>query len=194
MTTIERLYNEQEELRIFPSLMMYPRPIVIENLDFTTMGLTKSTPEYVKGRKVSATYINNDGEVVVQKLFNDVAEGLEITIEWLCHDGSVGLRKTFTKPMSIHEKAEQTRKRRNRQISYLQLSAVGTPIESYVEALFLRYKTETEMYIQTGSSSLETVINAETEQPYITYLAIQVPSDDQGNFYSVKDSILNQIT
>jgi len=173
--------------------------IDIEVFDFTLLTtLTKMSPTYEKGRKTKSKYTDYNGKVVVEKIFTDIKDevtgclkSLSMTINWLNDDDSVGITKTqIVKNFNKSESMTALRKRRERSIDYLQASAEGTAIENYVKALFKRYSNEIQLFISADTDDFLNSLNNETDAQYIAYLNIVVGADN----YTVKDSIINQIT
>lgn len=192
MATINRYIDFNDDLRIYPYIEEYSYEPNVSHVDFTTLGLTKDIPTFSRGVKTLATYSNQVPEVVVTKEFEDIPSGLRITIKWLKSDGTVGLEKIFDKPLSLVEKGDMLRKRRQRVISYLQFFAVGTPYESYIAALFNHYKNQVDAYIQTGSRTFHDDMDTETDPTILAILSAQgvdpaYPTD------TVKDRIQYQI-
>lgn len=193
--TIEREVEIFTPLVDFRDLLIYPlvkqdvRTVEeLAQIDFTLVGLTTETPKYAaKGIKTKAEY-TFAGKVVASKVFKYVATGLNLTINYHLEDGTVGYSKTEFKPLDKVELAKISRSNRDRSITYLQASAVGTPIETHVNALLKRYKTEVDLYIQNNTKDFENVINAETKQPFLAYLNIALEPN-----WTVKQAILKQI-
>lgn len=184
---------KKEQLRVFRSLEIGFNPL---NHDFTILGFKKVSPKYEKGRKTKAEYkCPVFDEIIVDKVFTDVRENgvlksLEITFSWYNEEGAIGLTKTETvKVYNVVEAETTERERRLKQIDYLVASAVGTPIESYVNAIFDHYYTQVEKYKSKGTNEFENAINAENGE-MLNYLNIVVGANGE----TVKDSILNQIT
>ena len=200
--------TKYSQLRIYP-YVADKRGELIENVDYTHIGLVKSSPWYDKGRKISNAYYDDDNETteIVKKTFTDwhededdgqggtvsVWKGLEINHEWKANDDTVAVSKITHKKLNKTEQGEQKAKRRRRQISSLVERAKGTPAEALVDAIFAHYSNETTQYKDTGSSVLEDAINNETDPTILTYLGIVVgmPGDVDA---TIKDSILYEIT
>lgn len=87
---------------------------------------------------------------------------------------------------SLERKARQSR------IDFLLTQSAGTPIEPHVMSLLQRFAVQVVEFVETGSISLKDAINAEAEEPYLTYLAIEIPH--KGGTITVKDNILLRIT
>lgn len=160
----------------------------IVQIDFTLLGLTTETPKYAaKGVKQKAEY-TFEGKIVVSKIFEYVANGLKITINYHLENGAVGYFKQEFKPLDIVEIAKINKANRDRSITFLQASSIGTPIEAHVNTLLKRYKTEVDLYIQNGTKDFENVVNAEAKPPFLNYLNILL----QPNL-TVKQAIIKQI-
>lgn len=175
-----------------------PRFTDVSSIPFTTLGLIKATPEFDKGRKVSASYYTDEAqtEIVVKKTFVDRLDvnnhllGLDITFEWYNTEDAVDLTKLEFKPLSTYESGQLVKKRRDRAIDYLVEGAKGTPAEPLVNALFVHYATEANLFIEIGSQDLENAVNNETDPTILGYLnTIVLPPSG-----TIKDSILAQIT
>ena len=193
---IEYFIEDISELRINELLEHLPFEPLIEHFDFTTIGLRTETPVYgLKGVKISADYTYKE-TCCVKKSFTYGSEGVWIILEWLKYNNDVGIRKTIFKPLNIVEIAKINKSNRDRTITYLQASGIGTPIESYINTLLKRYKNEIDLFIYNNTDDFKNVVEGETEQPYLTYLNIivEAPSDELPTGKTVKDSILSQIT
>lgn len=196
------------DLRIYP-YVADRRGEMIENVDFTTVGLTKASPWYDKGRKVSASYYTDisEAEEVVHKTFTDwyededdgqggtvsVWKGLDMQFDWKDTAGDTKISKSEKKPLNTTEQGDMKSKRRRRQISSLVERAKGTPAEPLVDAIFQHYAVQTAEYKELGTSVLEDAINAETDPTISAYLAIVVGMPGDPNA-TIKDSILYEIT
>lgn len=207
--------HEIESLVLYPLIEHLMYEPSIDSMDFTTIGLRTETPAYGrKGVKASADYTLN-GVLAVRKTFEYVSNGLWIMFEWMDVDGDVCVRKTEFKPLSIIELANISKGNRSRTITYLQTSAIGTPIEAYVNALLKHYKTEVDLFIYNDTEDFINAINAEPQymknadgtdmldeennkipNPYYLYLhiVIEAPSEDYPTGKTVKDSIIYQIS
>lgn len=128
---VNRWIRNYDELRVYDLISEFTYEPVIENLYFTVLDIVKESPVFEIGRKKESSY-TKDGEVIVKKSFKDILEGLEIVIEWLKYDGTVGLQKIFKKPLSLLEKADLLRKRRQRSISYMQIYVKGTSVTNSI--------------------------------------------------------------
>lgn len=185
---------KKEQLRVFRSLEIGFNPL---NHDFTILGFKKVSPKYEKGKKTKAEYkCPTFDEVIVDKVFKDIRENgvlkaLEITFNWYNEEGEIGLtKKEIVKTYNIAEAETTERERRLKQIDYLVASAIGTPIESYVNDIFDHYYTQVEKYKSKGTKEFEDSINTENDATILNYLSIIVGANGE----TVKDSILNQIT
>lgn len=163
--------------------------------DFTTLGLIKASPKYDKGRKYESSYYNDEAQtdIVVKKSFTDRIEnskivGIDITIDWYNTTDAVALTKQDFKPLNVTEVATLERSRRVRAIDYLRGTAVGTPVEPHILAIFSHYEDLIRLWENTGTSDLLDAVNNETDATILSYFAI-----DLGG-YTVKDSIVLQIS
>tara|TARA_Y100000780_G_C13689279_1_gene418838 strand:- start:244 stop:1143 length:900 start_codon:yes stop_codon:yes gene_type:complete len=147
--------------------------------DFSIIGLVKKEPDYNKGRKSSAIYMDNDGRKVVEKNFTDIRDtstnrllSLEMTIDWYQEDGNIGLTKTeICKNFSISQSKTEERKRRERQIDYLEALVEGTPIEDAVTTIITKYQDDITKYIQFGiTKNLMDSMKGETDPTLNTVL------------------------
>ncbi len=158
-------------------------------VDFTLIGLTNETPKYgTKGVKLTSDYTLN-GQLAIRKEFEYLNTGLQITFDYYFASGEIGFTKTEFKPLDKVELGKIAKSNRDRTITYLQVSAVGTPIENFVNALLKRYKTEVDLFIYNNTKDFENVIKNETVTPFLNYLNIVVAPPN----FTVKDSILKQI-
>jgi len=188
-------------LRIYRHVPLSYNEYDIQAIDFTTIGLKKSSPSYDKGRKTKAYYLSPvDEALTVEKIFSDVVDvngkliGLQVQFNWYNEDSTVGLTKTeIVKELNRYEAETIKRKRRERIIDYLVAGAEGTPIEPYVNAIFDHYYEQVDKYKQKGTEEFLTAINGETDQTILAYLAIELPVSGGGTV-TVKQSILGQIT
>ena len=169
----------------------------VENFDFSLLTtLRKKSPSFIKGRKVSAKYLSEDGELVVEKLFSDVIEDghltkLKMTINWYNDEDEIKLTKEqIVQEFNKVSAGKMLWKRRVAQMHYLEASAKGTPIESHVAYLFHRYRDEIAEYEFSGSVDFLVAIQNETDPTAVAYLNIVL--DAAGT--KVIDSITNQIT
>lgn len=177
-----------DELRVYEFIQEFTYEPVIEHYDFTTLPLTKESPIFEIGRKKEALYTDESGNIVVKKLFKDITEGLEITIQWMKYDDTVGLEKVFIKPLSLLEKGDLLRKRRQRSISYMQVYVKGTPVEPIVTLLLEHYRKEVDLYIQGATSHFQNALDSELDPTFIGYLNIDV------NGLTIKQNIEHNIT
>jgi hypothetical protein len=179
-----------EDLRVFKFIKQNISSIdELLQIDFTLLGLVNETPKYGnKGIKQMSSY-THDNLIVVEKLFNYLEKGLEITFNYYLNDGNIGVSKTEFKPLDKVEIGKIKKSNRDRTITYLQVSGMGTPIEQFVNALLKRYKNEVDLFIYNDTDDFKNKVISETEQPYLTYLNIQTAPN-----WTVKDAILKQIS
>lgn len=188
-------FTDIESLRIFEALEHLSTMPIVEHFDFTTIGLTTETPVYGrKGVKESASYTKN-GLEVVRKTFIYKDDGVWIFFYWFDKEGEVGLQKVEFKPLNIVEIHKINKSNRDRTITYLQASALGTPIESYVNILLKEYKNEIDLFVYNDTDDFYNVVKNEIREPFVSYLniLIQAPSEKYPNGKTVKDSIIEQI-
>jgi len=208
--------QEQINLRSKKDLLIYEyigklSDTEIKNTDFTIIGLQKAMPEYVQGRKIRADYISPiHNKVAVRKVFadkmgnhkvwngvayGDVAGiiGLDVTFEWLCDDGSVGLSKVETvKALNVAEEETVLRKRRFRSIDYLVASAKGTAAAPLVKALFDHYADKIITFKEQGTNEFKDALQNETNATILAHLNILIPKPD-GKKATIRNNILFQI-
>ena len=118
-------------------------------------------------------------------------------VNWYDTDGNVGLTKTQkVKNFNSVEAFTEKHKRRVRVIDYLIASSVGTPIEAVMAGLLSRYKDSIDKYVYSGGSFFADAINNESEEPYLTQLALIVggPTEAYPAGITTSVAILNQIT
>lgn len=167
------------------------------DFDFTLLGLHKFS-RFNKGRKYLTEYYDEAEEnIVVCKRFEDInisgttkLDYVNVTIEWMNNDDTVGLEKEFSVTFSEVEKGDYLRKRRQRAIDYIVYFAQGTPLEPYMDILFAHYKDEMEAFVSTGSSAFEDALNNESDP---TILAILNTPANPENGDTVKEGILRNI-
>jgi len=188
--------NNRRELRIYELLKNMSYIPLIEHFDFTTIGLRTETPVYGNGGvKISSSYTMNGNEVV-KKLFSYVDDGVWVEIVWMKKDGSTGIKKTIFKPLNIVEIHKINKSNRDRTITYLQASAIGTPIENYVNDILKFCKNEIDLFIYNNTDDFKEKIENTILEPYRTYLndiIVEAPSEQYPTGKTVKDSILQQI-
>lgn len=156
--------------------------------DFTILGLTKQTPEYERGRKMSASYLTDDDKVAVEKIFTDVTDasgnltGLSVEFNWYTEQGDIGATKTeIVKNFNPSEAQTEMRKRRGRQIDFLEAVAYGTPVEPHVTEITTKYHDEILKYIHFGNAtSLHDALLGETD-PTLSYILNSVYLPVLGN-------------
>lgn len=192
---VEYLTPNINNLRIYELLEHLPYMPLIEHFDFTTIGLRTETPVYgTKGVKQSSSY-TYAGVEVVRKSFIYQEDGVWILFYWFDKEGDVGLEKVIFKPLNIVEIHKINKSNRDRSITYLQASAIGTPIEPYVNSLLRNYKEEVDLYIYNGTDDFEQAVISESLEPYLSYLniIIEAPTEKYPLGKNVRDSILEQI-
>lgn len=167
--------------------------------DLKYLGFKKQSPRYEKGIITEVDWLDSNGDMAVREVYSDqltngILTSIFVDMTYYAEDETVSFEKGFVKKeFNAGEATTEFRDRRYRQIDYLVASAVGTPIETYVNALFERYYSEVDKYKTKGTDEFELAVLNESEQPYLNYLAIQVDVVN-GQPFTVKDSILNQVT
>lgn len=210
---VKYFVEEISDLKIYEFLEHMPFLPIVEHFDFTTIGLRTETPIYgKKGVKQSSSYTYKGSEIV-RKTFVYEENGVWVLFHWFDLNGEVGLEKVIFKPLNIVEVAKINKSNRDRTITYLQASAIGTPIEDMVNDILKRYKTEVDLFIYNDTEdfkiSLDTepVISSNSDYNtilsengyinrywyYLNKVIIQAPSDNYPEGKTVKDSILEQI-
>lgn len=177
----------------------------ISDFDFTLLAEKKS-PQYIKGRKTEAEYLDpSDSTTVwVKKTFtdsldvNDVLIGIDIQIDWYNSDDTIAFTKNVFKPLNLAEAEEIKRKRRIRAMQYLKANAAGTPVEPAVTAIYIHYEDDIASWYELGGDSLGDTVSGETDSTINGYLDIALdPADnpDVANIttYDVRAAILYQI-
>ena len=165
---------DKNDLKIFRVLQPQLNPL---NSDFTILGLKKISPDYDKGRKTSAKYMDND-EIVVEKVFSDVVDesglliGLEITFNFYTEEGVVGESKTeIVKHYNTTEAEEEYEKRRRRQIRFLKAAAKSKPgFGPYVDLLFAHFSQQIEAYKDPGTNDFKISMENEADATMRTIL------------------------
>jgi len=181
--------------------------------DFSILGFRKSSPKYVRGRKVEADYmcIEKD-EVIVKKLFSDVRNeegiltGLKVNFEWWDENNQVGdVKEEIVKTYNQWEAQTEERKRRDRQIDFLVAEGIRSNTSQYIDLVFGFFKLEIDKYRASGSNAWELAlrnhapkfINDDPGQgPDATAVETQVYGILETipeNNLSVKEAILYQI-
>lgn len=191
---------EETALRVFRVL----HPILNAlTSDFTILGFKKESPNYHLGRKVRSQYTcPTSQDIIIVKTFTDILDDtgtlsqLQVTFDFYNEKGEVGLSKTeIVKKYNKAEAKTEQRKRRSRQIDFLEAGAEGTLIEPYVDAIIHHYATEIQLYKEHGSKDFENAILSEDDIYISSYLQIEVPRlDDPSTKISIKNSILYQLT
>lgn len=190
-----------KKLRVFRVLPENLNPLIS---DFTILGFSKRAPYYDRGRKIKAEYYcPTRNELIVQKIFKDIRnettgrlEALEITFNWFCEDGTLGLTKTEkVKEFNKAQSETEERKRRERSIDFLVSEAKYTPLESVMEALLSAYDSEVIRYKEKGNSDFANAIKSETNTKLLEYLNLKVPFSADPDKYEVpvKEAVLYQL-
>lgn len=174
-----------------------------DNRDVTTKDYTlearpklRAVSHYDKGSvKTKTEYYGHGDEVVVRNLYTDIVEngvfvGVKIVHQWLANDETVGRELEEDVIMNKGVAFDYLRKRRQRLISYLQITANGTPIESHVATILRFYKNEIELFIQGATKDFEDKVKAEKDETIVQLLSIVLDAEGK----TVKDAILEQIT
>lgn len=176
----------------------YKREVTTRDYILETRPKLKARSHYAKGSiKEYTNYLGEEDELVVRNLFTDIIEegkflGVKVVHQWIKEgtEDEVGKELEEEVIMDVGVAFDYLRKRRQRLISYLQITAKGTPIEAGVETLLKYYFTEVELFIQGGTKDLEDAINNEETQAIKDLLNTVVSAEGT----TVKDTILNQIT
>ena len=180
----------------------------IKSIDFSMLGFRKKS-KWVKGRKTESEYVDPEtDELIVKKTFTDVIEndemvGIDILFEWMDDQNNVADSKTQRVYMDMLETGELLRKRRQRAIDRLIVSAkmydkaladanISQPqtLEQTVGIIFDHYRTEMDKFIETGSDEWKNAMNSETD-PQISGILGYVANP--ANNFTIKDSILFEI-
>lgn len=192
---VEYFIEDIDQLRIYDILEHLPTLPVVEYFDFTTIGLRTETPVYGrKGVKESASY-TKDGLEIVRKTFIYEEDGVWIFFYWFDKNGDIGVEKVEFKPLNIVELHKVNKTNRDRTITYLQASAIGTPIENFVNELLKEYKEEVDLFVYNDTDDFINAVQNESRQPFLTYLniVIQPPNENYPTGKTVRDSIIEQI-
>lgn len=163
--TIQRITDNVENLRIYEILYDLDQMPTIEHFDFTTIGLTKESPLYEKGRKIEASYTNDKNELVVKKVFydnldnNGVIKELGMRVAWYTKDGKEGLVKDqVIKKFNSAESKTLYRRRRQRAIDYLEASAEEKGVGWIIDLILESFKHELELFILSGNKLFENTL------------------------------------
>lgn len=106
-----------KRLKIFRFISSEFNPL---ETDFTIIGLEKSEPEYIDGRKSKTLYKCKEfNDVVVSKTFSDILENgklcINVTFDFYTEDNQVGLTKTeIVKRYSTFDSLRVIRERQER--------------------------------------------------------------------------------
>lgn len=168
-----------DDLRIFRYINKDFDPLIT---DFSIIGLKKETPVYERGRKMSATYLDSSNNIVVEKIFTDIRDistnrlmSLQVTFNWYNEIGNIGLTKTdIVKSFNSSQAKTMERKRRERQIDFLEAIVEGTPIESSVIAIITKYQKEITKYVQHGLSELLNTAMINETDPTLRYVLFDI--------------------
>lgn len=171
-----------EDLLIFSEVIEHlPFPTNPEVFDFTICDLVSVPPIYGwSGYKRRAEYRTDAGVLVVQKLFTYTDTGVKVTIEWLCSDGSVGLRKVVNKELNNVQLKALASKARNYIVYELAAQVAGSAIEPYYNELLHHYQSEVDLWLLDGSNDWKDAMVNEPEtidgvpNKYYQYLHIQL--------------------
>ena len=176
--------RKMKDLVIWPVLEHLPYRPHVPSLDFTIIGLNSENPVYaLNGKKERADY-TLDGKLAIRKFFFYKEDGIVINIRWYMNDGSVGHEKQFFKQLSNVQIEKLYRSQRDRAIVYLQANAKGTPAEPYVNIIIAHFKTEIDLFVQSGSSALYKAIEAEINPQILGILNTSIAPN-----VTIKDSI-----
>jgi len=185
------------------------------NFDFSII-LMKDESLIHKGKKIKQNYIDNNGDIIVTKYYEDIIGnriifgklsenriiGLQVRIVWWTETNEIGLEKTVeVKKFSRQEEGERLKIYRSRQIANLKGLAMGTDAEIVVDKLYEYYDDEIYKYINHGTSEFLSALTYETDPTINYYLNISIPNInvydfDESDFYMIDNYyyINNEIT
>ncbi len=192
---------EPEKLRIYRSLD--PNLSALSS-DFSILGFRKISPSYERGRKTKAEYLcATADDLIVEKIFMDVRDSngiltdLQITFNWYSEDNTIGLSKTeIARSYNKSEARTEERKRRARQIDYLEAEAEGTTAEPYVNLIIATYQAHIDKYVQYGiTTDWEDAMDNETDTTlvYVLNSVYQPRRDDPTKTINTMQSIKYQM-
>ncbi len=195
---IQKVSYDHIPLRIFKAVEKYVNPLTT---DFTILGFKKTSPSYDRGRKIVAKYVCLDtGQVVVEKLFNDIRNSdgiltaLQVTFNWYSEDDTIGLTKTeVVKSFNRYEAETYERKIRYRQFDYLRASVKGTPNEPYINILMNHYSSLISNYENSGNLALDAAMLSETDPTILAILSAPGARNDGLGYTTVLKAIRYQI-
>jgi len=145
-------YNDittNSELRIYDYLLTHVNSddIVIEHMDYTTMGIKSLSPKYKNGGvKWYCDYVMDDSDdnIVIRKEFEYVDNGAWIKHTWFKHDGTIGIYKTEFKPLNPIEIGKIKKNNRERAINFLMVN--GDQMRATADSLILdMFSSEAEL-------------------------------------------------
>jgi len=197
MNDIVQNFTRESELRIWPYINSMPNVPHIPSLDYTIIGLVSKPSVYgMGGIKSYHEYVNEFDDVVVLKTFTYSSTGTTLRMEWMKHDGTVGVTKNEFKPQTPVAVANLKKQNRDRTLMYLKATAEGTALETVVDAILKHYKYEIEIWLMNGTSDWVDAIGTEVDATILTYLAIvaEAPSANYPNGITVGEGIIMQTT
>ena len=189
----------EAQLRVFRKLPLDWDPKIS---DFTILGFRKVAPQYDRGRKAQAKYLDDEnGDLIVEKIFSDIRNesgrltDLQCKFNYYAEDGSIGMSKTeIIKSFNKSEAKTEERKRRERQMDYLLAEAEYTDAEPILDSIYSHYYDEQQRYKEDGADVLAEALNNETDTTIAFYLKIRVPLAVDPSFtIPIKEAILYQI-
>lgn len=183
--------------------------------DFTLLGLDQLNWVIKRGRREERLYLDETGKIVVRDKYvyvesNSGVKSYDRIIEWLYPDQTVAYSKTVKTDSAVGSVTKLNRYIRQNQIDFLldsgdglraQAELVPEPTKSQllfvadsIDTLMKHYEYEVDYYIKRGGTGFADAVNNETDANILALLAIVVPKNDgSGEYWTVKDSILNQI-
>ena len=162
----------------------------VYNFDFSII-LMKDEALIHKGKKIQQDYIDENGDIIVTKYYQDVIGdrlifgeissnrliGLQIKIIWWTETNEIGLEKIVeVKKFSRQEEGERLKNYRNRQISNLKGLAIGTEAEAIVDIIYEHYDNEIYKYINHGTNEFLSALTYETDSTINQYLNMSIPN------------------
>lgn len=193
-----------------------PTDLDPKSYDFTLLGLNQLNWVIKKGRREERLYLDEASKIVVRDKYIYVestngVKSYDRIIEWLFADGTVAFSKTVKTDSAVGSVTKLNRYIRQNQIDFLldsgdglraQAELVPEPTKSQlifvadsIDTLMKHYEYEVDYYIKRGGTGFSDAVNNETDSNILALLGIVVPKNDgSGEYWTVKDSILGQIT
>lgn len=192
---VEYFIDEIEELKIYEFYEHYNYEVIVEDTDFTTLSLTTDKSFYGAKAIKEYTKYKKDDNVFVEKYFSYTFNGVWIKIDWLKLDDSIGISKTFFKPLNFFEILSIEKNNRNRAILIIFTKLYEILTKEDRDLLINHYQTNIDDFINYNTNLLYDSIYDEPElidgEENIVYNILETYIDDEES--TLKTFILNYV-